>query len=251
MGIMAKYKPNIEIVTDLGALSRRCAELFIADAQKAIKANGVFRVAISGGNTPKHFFQILPELSGSKKLSWAKIELFWVDERYVPYNSERSNYKLAFDAFISKVDIPAENVHRIPTEHDDFKTAAQKYENIMRDVFEIGQDQVPEFDLIILGMGVEGHTGSLFPNSYASLNTSDLTCVVYVMDEQLNRITMTCPVLCAAKHLAVLVSGEEKSPILKKVLTSDPDEVLYPIHCLWRVLDRVSWVVDKKAAKLL
>jgi 6-phosphogluconolactonase len=100
-------------------------------------------------------------------------------------------------------------------------------------------------------MGAEGHTGSLFPNSYAALDTNDLACVVYVMDGKLNRITLTHPVLCAAAHLVVLVSGEEKAHILKEVLTCDPDEVKYPIHILWSILDKVTWLVDSDAAKLL
>jgi 6-phosphogluconolactonase len=103
----------------------------------------------------------------------------------------------------------------------------------------------------MLGMGVEGHTGSLFPNSYACFDTEDLACVVYVLDEDLNRITLTHPVLCAASHLAVLVSGQEKAAILKEVLTSEPDEVRYPIHALWPVIDKVTWLIDKQAAKAM
>ncbi len=100
-------------------------------------------------------------------------------------------------------------------------------------------------------MGADGHAGSLFPNSYAAFDTEDLACVVYVMDEDLNRITLTHPVLCAASHLAILVSGREKAEILKEVLISEPDEVRYPIHALWPILDKVTWLVDKEAAKAL
>ena len=100
-------------------------------------------------------------------------------------------------------------------------------------------------------MGVDGHTGSLFPDSYACLDTEDLVCVVYILDDKLNRITLTHPVLRAASRLAVLVSGEEKAPILKEVFTSRPDDVRYPIHVLWPILDKVTWLVDKHAAKLL
>ncbi|MGD8786139.1 MAG: 6-phosphogluconolactonase, partial [Phycisphaerales bacterium] len=177
--------------------------------------------------------------------------LFWVDERYVEPDSDWSNYKLAADTFLGKVTIPEGNIHRIPTEHDDFKAAAQYYEQTIRDVFGLDEKKTPQFDLIMLGMGAEGHTGSLFPNSYAMFDTEDLACVVYVMDEKLNRITLTHPVLRAASHLTILVSGPEKAKILKEVLTSEPDEVRYPVHVLWPILDKVTWLVDQEAAKSL
>jgi 6-phosphogluconolactonase len=158
---------------------------------------------------------------------------------------------LAADTFLPRVPIPKENIHRIPTEYSDVKTAANRYEETIRITFNLQENRIPEFDLILLGMGVEGHTGSLFPNSYASFDTEDLACVVYDLDRKLNRITLTHPVLCAASHLAVLVSGEEKANILKEVFTHEPDEVLYPIHALWPILNKVTWLVDSQAAKLL
>jgi len=249
MQTAAKYKPNLEIVSDTETLARRSVEFFVADALKAIKAKDAFYVAISGGHTPRRFFELLGEVPKAKSLPWDKIQLFWVDERYVPPDSQWSNYKLAADTFLSKVAIPKENVHRIPTEQSDFLASTRYYEGIIREVFGLAEKQTPAFDLIVLGMGVEGHTGSLFPNSYACFDTEDLACVVYVLDEDLNRITLTHPVLCAASHLTVLVSGEEKAGILKEVLTAEPDEVRYPIHALWPVLDKVTWLIDKQAAK--
>ncbi len=251
MKTSANHKVNIEIVSDHEALAHRSLEFFVSDAQKAIKAKDVFCVAISGGNTPKRFFELLGELPESKGLPWGKIHLFWVDERYVPPDSQWSNYHLAAGTFLSKVAIPKKNVHRIPTEYSDFKTAARHYENVIRKVFGLEANQVPQFDLIVLGMGAEGHTGSLFPNSYAPFDKDDLACVVYVLDEKLNRITLTHPVLCAAAHLVVLVSGEEKAGILKEVLTGEPDEVRYPIHSLWPILNKITWLVDSKASKFL
>jgi len=208
-------------------------------------------VAISGGNTPRRSFELLGELPKAKTLPWDKIQLFWVDERCVPPDSQWSNYKLAADTFLAKVPIPEENIHRIPTEYTDSKAAAQSYEETIREVFGLQENQLPEFDLIMLGMGAEGHTGSLFPNSYAPFDTENLACVVYVLDEKLNRITLTHPVLRAASRLAVLVSGEEKAGILKQVLTSEPDEIQYPIHILWPILDKVTWLIDSEAAKFL
>ena len=251
METFASYKANVEIASDPENLAYQSVELFIADAKKAIKAKNTFCVAISGGNTPRRFFELLGEVPEAKALPWDKIELFWVDERYVPPHSQWSNYKLAADTFLAKVTIPEENVHRIPTEHSDSNVAAQYYEGTIRQVFGLQENQIPEFDLIILGMGAEGHTGSLFPNSYAPFDAEHLACVVYVLDEKLNRITITHPVLRAASHLVVLVSGEEKAAIVKEVLTSEPDEVRFPIHVLWPILNKVTWLIDSKAAKFL
>ncbi|OHB65037.1 MAG: 6-phosphogluconolactonase [Planctomycetes bacterium RBG_13_50_24] len=251
MKTTTQYKPNIEVVTDPEDLAQRSIGIFVADAQRAIRAKDVFCVAISGGNTPKRFFELLAETPQARSLPWDKIHLFWVDERYVRPDSKWSNYRLAVDTFLTRVAIPEENVHRIPTEDEDFNAAAHRYEDTIREVFVLEAGKVPRFDLILLGMGSDGHTGSLFPNSYAAFDTEDLACVVYVLDEKLNRITLTHPVLCAASHLLVLVCGQEKAEILKTVLTSEPDEVRYPIHALWPVLDRVTWLVDSAAARSL
>ncbi len=246
-----KYNPNVEIVSDPESFARRGVEIFIADAKKAIGLKNCFNIAISGGHSPQHFFELLGTLPQSRALQWNRIQLFWVDERYVPPSSPQSNYKLAVDTFLSKVPIPQDNIHRIPTEYSDYNSAARQYEHIIRSVFDLEKGQIPEFDLIVLGMGSDGHTGSLFPNSYASFDTDDLACVVYVLDEKLNRITLTHPVLCAASHLTVLVCGREKAGILKKVLSGEPDEIRYPIHALWPVLDKVTWLVDNEAAEAL
>jgi len=251
METTAKYKSNIEVYSDPESVAQSTVRIFVDDAQKAIKARGTFYVAISGGNTPKRFFELLGETPQVSSLPWDKIQLFWVDERYVRPDSQWSNYKLAVDTFLTRVAIPDANVHRIPTEDEDFNAAAQRYEETIREVFGLGAGKVPQFDLILLGMGSDGHTGSLFPNSYAAFDTEDLACVVYVLDEKLNRITLTHPVLRAASHLLVLVCGQEKAEIMKTVLTSEPDEVRYPIHALWPVLDRVSWLVDSAAARSL
>jgi 6-phosphogluconolactonase len=251
METTAKNKPNVEVASDAETLAQRSVELFVDGAHKAINAKGAFYVAISGGHTPQRFFELLAEMPQANSLPWDKIQLFWVDERYVEPDSEWSNYKLAADTFLNKVAIPQENIHRIPTEYEDFKAAASCYEQTIREIFGLDENQIPEFDLVILGMGADGHTGSLFPNSYALFDTEDLACVVYVMDGDLNRITLTHPVLRAASHLIVLVSGQEKADILKEVLTSGPDEVQYPIHALWPILDKVTWLVDKEAAESL
>ncbi|MBN2589621.1 MAG: 6-phosphogluconolactonase [Sedimentisphaerales bacterium] len=243
-----KYEPKIEILKDPEILAQRTVEIFVEEVEKTLEIKESFFVALSGGSTPKRFFKLLGTLPQSKALPWDKIHLFWVDERYVSITSTQSNYKMAADTFLNKVAIPQENIHRIPTEFDDINVSARKYEEIIKDVFKLEAGQKPVFDLIMLGMGSDGHTASLFPNSYASLDMDNLTCAVYHMDDKLNRITITRSVLCEAKQLIVQVQGREKAAILKDVITSQPDEIRYPIHLLWLVLDKVAWLIDKEAA---
>jgi len=248
METTARYKPNVEVASDAEALADRCVEVFVSAAHEAIDSRGAFHTALSGGHTPARFFQGLAVSPEVKALPWEQVHVFWVDERYVPPDSEASNYRLAADGFLDKVDIPPANVHRIPTEYEDISEAAHAYERTIREVFGTREGEVPEFDLVVLGMGGDGHTGSLFPNSYATFDVNDLVCAVYFMNDTLSRITLTHPVLLAAQRLVVLVSGREKAQTLKDVLTSEPDEVRYPIHVLWPVLDKVTWLVDRDAA---
>ncbi len=249
METTAKFKPNVRVACDAENLARQTVRLFASAARDAIALRGSFSVALSGGSTPKRFFELLPATPETQSLPWEKVQVFWVDERYVAPDSPYSNYRLAADTFLSKVDIPPDNVHRIPTEYDDIKVAAHTYAQTIRDVFGLREGQIPSFDLVVLGMGTDGHTGSLFPNSYAPFDTEDLACVVYVLGDALSRITLTHPVLCAARCLAVLVSGAEKADTLHAVLTGEPDEVKYPIHVLWPALDKITWFVDREAAR--
>jgi 6-phosphogluconolactonase len=249
-------RPNLQVLTDADAVASRCLEIFIVEVDCVLKTKKSFNLAISGGHTPEKFFKLLGADPAAKNLPWDKLHLFWVDERYVPQDSPMSNYKLAADTFLTKVPIPKQNVHPIPTEDEDFPTAARKYAKTIRSVFGTKSGRLPRFDLIILGMGADGHTGSLFPNSSASFDTSALACPVFLLDQKLpdqtvNRITLTHPVLCAASKLLILVTGPEKAKILKEVLTNPPDEVRYPVHYLWPALDRITWLIDSPAAQLV
>ena len=249
MEITAKYQPNIEIASDPDDLAHRTVKLFVTAAREALAARGIFHVALSGGHTPKRTFEALAATEAVQSLPWERIQVFWVDERYVPSDSPYSNFRLASESLLTKVPIPPGNIHRIPTEYHDINAAARAYETHVRSVFGLDADQIPQFDLVILGMGADAHTASLLPNSYATFDTEDLACAVYACGEKLNRITLTHPVLQVARRLAVLVSGPEKAQTLKDVLTSEPDEVRYPIHILWPVLEKVFWFVDRDAAE--
>ncbi len=242
-------KPKIEIVPDAENLAGRSLELFIEAARKAIIAKGSFRVAISGGQTPRRFFELLGESAEAKALAWEKIYLFWADERYVAPDSEQSNFKLAADTFLNKVPVSEDNIFRIFTEYSDSNLAAKEYERIIRIVFELEQNQFPRFDMIFLGLGSDGHIASLFPKDSAVSEAKKFAAVV--KGSKPDRITLTPPVLCAALRLVISVAGAEKASILKEILTTEPDAAKYPVHILWPVLNKVTWLVDSAAGQLL
>ncbi|MEN6577715.1 MAG: 6-phosphogluconolactonase [Phycisphaerales bacterium] len=246
------HKPQIEIARDSQDLAERMVQLFLAAADDAIASGGVFRTALSGGRTPERFLERLANTPQAQDLPWDRVHLFWVDERCVPPDAQASNYRLVAETLLSRISIPAVNVHRIPTESEDRSGAARAYERTIREVFGLGEGEIPQFDLIVLGMGSDGHTASLFPNSPAVRCVDHLTCVVPAgSDVRLSRITLTKPVLLAARRLVVLVSGGEKARTLEAVLTGEPNEMRYPVQVLWPVLERVIWLVDHEAGSLM
>ena len=251
MKVAEKIKQNIRRVATPEDLALASHDIFVELANKAIKEKGRFVAAVSGGHTPTRFFELLGEMPDSIALDWQNIQIFWVDERCVPPEAEASNYGLAAHTFLDKVPIPPENVHRVSGESSDYAEAVREYETIIRNVFKLDTGQTPNFDLIVLGMGDDGHIGSLFPNSYALFDTEDLVSVVYLTDGNYSRITLTHPVICASDNLMILVSGPEKADILKEVLHAESDPVKYPVHTLWPILDKVTWVVDDAAGKKL
>ncbi len=244
-------KPNITLVGSSEDLAVAALDVFVNQASKSIGSKDSFNVAISGGHTPERFFELLGMEENARAVDWEKVQLFWVDERCVQPDAEGSNYGLAFHTFLDKVGIPAGNVHRVIGESSDYAEAVRLYDETIRRVFNLEPGQLPEFDLIVLGMGVDGHVGSLMPNSYALFDTDDLVSAVYLLDNQYSRITLTHPVICAASHLVVLISGSEKAKTVREVLQGPYDEVKYPVHILWPILDKVSWIIDEDAGRHL
>jgi len=241
-------------VTQVGTpeeLAVSALKIFVNSANSAIHTKGRFHVAISGGHTPARFFELLGGTGESGVIQWDRVHLFWVDERCVRPDDEASNYRLAAESFLSKVAVPHGNVHRIQGECCDYAKAVREYADSIRRVFDLEPGQMPQFDLMVLGMGPDGHIGSLLPNSYARFDTEALVSAVYIADGDYSRITLTHPVLRAASKLVILVSGPEKADILRDVMQSELDEVRYPVHSLWPVLDKVTWLVDSEAGKFI
>ena len=251
MSAVGKLNPQITYVANGEDLAQASLACFVGDAVKSIEEKGNFMVAVSGGHTPERFFELLGQTDAGRELDWEKIQLFWVDERCVAPDEKASNYALAASTFLNKVPIPEKNVHRVSGEACDYRTAVNEYEDTIREVFGTHKDEIPTFDLVVLGMGADGHIGSLFPNSCALFDTTDIACAVYMMDGGYSRITLTHPVITAAKHLVILISGAEKAEILSEVFHSEPDEIKYPIHTLWPILEKVTWLVDSDAGRLI
>ena len=244
----SRQRSKIITVADSAALADLTVKYFINYAQRAIEQRGVFHVAISGGSTPVQFYERLSDASVHSKIEWEKVHIFWVDERCVPPSSEASNFGLATGTFLLDIPIPGENIHRVTGELQNYADAVDEYKQIIRSVFKIAKGQIPEFDLVILGMGSDGHIGSILPNTYALFDTDDLVSAVYRMNGDYNRITLTVPVMKEARRILILVSGENKAQIMGDVFRTEPDPVHYPVHALWPVLYKVRWLVDRPAA---
>jgi 6-phosphogluconolactonase len=242
-------RPRIEGVENTEALATRALELFLSGARSAIAARGVFTVAVSGGHTPEPFFKLLGQSREARALAWDSIHVFWADERYVPADHPDSNYGLADRTFLKAVPIPDSNVHRVPTDQGTPCGAVHSYEDDLQRAFKIRSDEAPAFDLILLGMGPDGHTASLFPYSFAAMDAEHLAGVVS-RPEGPCRVTLMPKVLRGARQIVVLVSGKDKARILAEVFTRAPDPLRYPIHVLWPVLDRVLWLADQEALGL-
>jgi len=238
----------LTILPDLDALNHAAAREFVNCALTAIRDRGRFAVALSGGNTPRAVYSLLAT-EFATSLPWGKVFIFFRDERNVPPDHADSNYRMANESLLSRVPIPAQNIYRVETERDP-RTAAELYETALRLFFTIKNNDVPRFDLILLGMGDDGHTASLFPGSAALQETAHLVVANWVEKFKTERITFTLPVLNAAAEDLVIVAGDNKADVLSHILDS-PATVRYPIQKVHPVNGRLRWLVEQKAARLI
>jgi len=241
---------DVVIVTDSQELAKQTLKLFVDYAREATNSSQRFCAAISR-HLPLFFFELLGVKPQSKALPWDRIHLFWVDECCCLPNLRANDYNLAAHTLTHRVGVPAENIHSICSEHRNCGYVASVYEQTICNVVEQKNNGIPQFNLIILDMDADAHVASLFPDTYTFFDTKDLVRVIYFMDGRQTRITLTNQVLRAASHAAVFVSGEEKAAILREVLTDGFDQVRYPIHAIWPVFDRTTWLIDQDAARLL
>lgn len=221
------------------------AEEFSYRATHAIKDHGRFCVALSGGSTPKSLFGLL---AGGKfsSLPWTDIFLFWGDERYVPPDDAQSNFRMTKETLLSKAPVPAENVFRIKTEKHPADQAAADYEQILKTFFNLKAGELPRFDLTLNGVGPEGHTASLFPDSAALEEKSRLVVAPWIEKFKMYRISLTLPVFNNAACVMFLAAGKEKAPILQEVFER-PSEQL-PAQRIQPSHGELLWFIDRAAA---
>ncbi len=243
-----ELREQIQILPDLEAISHQAASIFVKTGKNAIDGKRRFVVAISGGSTPRRLYDLLASEEYSHQIDWERVHFFWVDERCVPKDHEDSNFKVSFDSALSKVSMPVENIHRIMGEEDPEK-AARDYENEIREFF--GTGDWPVFDLIILGMGKDGHTASLFPGSKSLEEREKLTVPVYLEKPKINRITLTLPVLNHASQILILVSGRSKATVLSQVLGDGHKRDRYPAGLINPIHGDLIWLIDQEAADKL
>jgi 6-phosphogluconolactonase len=206
-------------------------------------------VALAGGSTPRELYRLLAaDHAVRETVSWRDVHVFWGDERHVPPAHDESNFRMAREALLDHVPVPSRQVHRIEAEDPDAGRAAAAYELALRTAFGLEKGEWPAFDLVLLGMGADGHTASLFPGSEATRERERLIVAPFVERLGAHRITMTPPVLTHARDVAVLVAGSEKAQTLREVLEGPPVPDRLPIQCLRDSTGAVTWLVDAAAA---
>ena len=240
--------PIVRTYADAEAVSRAAADEFVRRATEAVAERGRVAVALSGGSTPQGLYRLLAEPPYRGRVDWGRVEIFWGDERCVPPDHHDSNYRMAKEAMLSKLPIPPGHVHRIEAERPDRDAAARDYQAVIARVF--GVDPAgppPAFDLILLGMGPDGHTASLFPGTAALDEKTRWVVVNHVPKFAADRLTMTLPILNRAREVLFLVDGGDKAERLAEVLEGMPDPRRLPAQAVRPTDGRLLWYVDRAA----
>lgn len=288
---MRDHRVQVIQVANSEHLAEQAEWLFRQQYRQSITVRGRLTVALSGGRTPRGLYERLAvntppgnrrsqeaapqhsNLSGSKNdgdngridwaIDWERVHLFQADERYVPKDAEASNYRLIQESLLRHVPIPAEHVHRVHTESESVEMAAARYHDELADFFEVNGEKPPRLDLVVLGLGGDGHIASLFPGSEALTMTNRFAASVPAsLTPAYARVTVTPAILQAARSLMVLVSGAEKAAMVGRLLKASQGEsescyqwrdeaAELPVSCLESVLDRVTWVIDAEAMTMV
>ena len=240
-------KATLRIFETADLMSEAAAEFIVELAAKSIAIRGKFTIALSGGHTPDKLYSLLSSASYRDRIEWGKTFVFWGDERCVPLDDERNNAHQAKLLLLDKIEIPSVNIYPIPVELEPAE-AAKKYEETLKVIF---GETLPSFDLILLGLGDNGHTASLFPYTSVLIETHHWVKEVHVEEQKEWRITMTVPLINQADKIAFIVSGKEKAEILQSVLNGPYDPDMYPAQLVQPVEGHLYWFADEAATGLI
>ena len=239
---------HVRIFDDVGNVAEAAANGFIAVARAAIAERGRFTVALAGGSTPKRAYELLASEDYKSQIDWLKVHIFFGDERSVPPDDAESNYRMANEALLARFALPPENIHRINGVGDAVANA-RLYEDEMRTYF---NDALwPRLDLVLLGMGDDGHTASLFPGSEVLNEREAWVAANWVAKFGAYRITLTATAINHAAHILFLVTGESKAERLREALEGDHDPVRLPAQLIKPVDGSLEWFIDKAASTRL
>lgn len=238
---------QLHIYKDADELSQAAAAWIAQVIEETLQKQDRFTIALSGGSTPYKLHLILAASPFKEKIDWNKIHVFWGDERAVPFDDERNNAKMAYDTLLNHVPIPADQIHVMRTDVAPEASAAA-YEKILHTYFD---DTETSFDLVLLGMGDDGHTLSLFPGTEIVRERKAWAKAFYLTAQEMFRITITAPITNKSARVAFLAAGEKKANVLRNVLEGEFQPDIYPSQLIKPVKGELHWFVDEAAAKLL
>jgi len=245
---------QILISRTIDELLQTAATGIVDMVRASVAANGTCMIALSGGSTPRSLYELLARPAFAEQISWPEVHVFWGDERHVPPDHPDSNFRMANEALLLRVPIPAENIHRIPAELPNATTVAVAYADDLRRAFHLGvddQNALPRFDLILLGMGEDGHTASLFPHSPALNERKALVTANPVPKLNTTRLTFTLPVINNAARVWFLITGGSKAEVLKAVLEGPRQPETLPSQLINPTDGELSFLLDVTAAAAL
>ncbi|WP_038038626.1 6-phosphogluconolactonase [Thermorudis peleae] len=241
---------DIVLLDDPTTLTEEAARRIANAIHQCLAEQPWCAVALSGGSTPRPVYQRLAQSPYREQIDWARVHWFWGDERAVPPDHPDSNYRMAYEAMLAHVPVPSENIHRIPAEKG-AEAAAEAYERELQRVFQLQPGAVPRFDLLLLGVGADGHIASLFPNTTALAVRDRLVIANSVPQLNTQRITLTVPVLLAARTIFILVSGQDKAEAVARAIEGNDDWTTTPAQLLRAAQGDVIWFLDRAAAQRL
>jgi 6-phosphogluconolactonase len=244
-------KPEVIVFPDLASGTAEAAERFAAACERAVAARGACAVALSGGDTPKPLFARLADEPYRRRIPWGRLDVFWADERCVPPDDSQSNFKHARDLLLSKVPVSESRIFRMACEGRDRAGAASAYERTLRTRLSATPDGWPRFDFVLLGLGADAHTASLFPHTEAVRERDRAVVAQYVEEIEAWRMTLTVPVLRRAAETLFLAAGASKAEAVRASLEGPPNGDDVPASLIRPIDGRVTWLLDAPAAALL